>query len=469
MKLTTIFLKFQQGISWNAFLHITQKGATTALSFILFKRLIPLDFTCWALINSFIFITLLWFDFGFRKSLPRYCPIFEQWPFLLKKFIRSIFIFQGCVLVVAAFFLYKTLPFILSFFQIKIPSELTYLAIGAFVTESFVILLRLIYHSHFWQKQFNLIYSLGIIGEQLTNIFFVYASTNQNLLFCLFRNKIIANMGIIIITAILLVRSYQKASPATSSHTQPQKKEMRKIIKSFLKHTTIMWMSTMLKSLSERNILIPLFTYCLGPVSANMFKVGNDGAIFFQRSILKTIGTADTSLLTYVEAKQSRISILRFAFQKLIVQIAALAIPLCGIFICIGFHQYWLFQNPLVFKIFIIITISYLIELIFSPYERILEVKFAYQKLLLAYLPYAFMIITLLGFRLITAIGLIPSIIIIHSVRLVSFVCMVFFARRLYQVSFPIKKILHIIGISILILPSLCLLVHLIFYQLFLS
>ena len=79
---------------------------------------------------------------------------------------------------------------------------------------------------------------------------------------------------------------------------------MTKIKNAFIKHSLIMWANNNLKSLSERNFLVPFFTHIFGPGPANLFKVANDGALLFYRIAIKTIGTTDTSLLAHIETSQ---------------------------------------------------------------------------------------------------------------------------------------------------------------------
>ena len=100
MNNTTVFSKFSQGVNWNGIFYSTYKTFTTILSFLLFKFLITQDFSIWANINSVIFLLLLWLDFGFRKSIPRYLPEFAKNREAHKRFIQYILYFQFSILLI---------------------------------------------------------------------------------------------------------------------------------------------------------------------------------------------------------------------------------------------------------------------------------------------------------------------------------------------------------------------------------
>jgi hypothetical protein len=211
-------------------------------------------------------------------------------------------------------------------------------------------------------------------------------------------------------------------------------------------HTAAMWGSNAIKSLSERNVMMLLFTYLVGPQQANLFKVANDGAVVVYRTLIKTIGTTDTSLLAHSQIIGAGEVGLQKAFKKVSTKVAGLCIPLLGLIGGMYTSTYYYKYDHNVFNIIFILIISYVLEVAFSSYERVLEVNFRYRYLAYAYIPYLLFILLLLALILtptlisrITCIGLVTLLICIHSVRLVSTLLMLCFARRLYDLPWPIS------------------------------
>ncbi|MBT3456008.1 hypothetical protein HN446_03000 [bacterium] len=428
MNIKATIQKFHYGISWNGFLYVIQKIAYTALSFILFKQFSIQDFSLWANSNSFIFITLLWLDFGLRKSIPRYSPVFQKYTPTMKKFLRWVISLQITILICAAIILKPALLFCAKLINLCPSPTLASIILILFVIEGTVILLQIVFHSHFWQKQFNLIYSAGILlSNSLSIALVLYSNNKPNLLEYLFVIKVISGTCVIIAAAYTLLRLYKNESISTEKPINTKEN-----IHAFIKHSAIMWTSTNLKSLSTRNIVVPIFTYALGPWYANIFKVANDGAILFYRTILKTIGTTDTSLLTYFETDSFKKKHLGIAFKKLVRQVTILAIPLFVVMMSIGFCYFDSLENSFTFKLFVIMATGCLLDLIFSPYERILEVKQNYSKLAIAYLPHIVIVGALIWTKTITYMGLVGSVIVIHCVRLVSLYIMACFVKKMY-------------------------------------
>ena len=220
--------------------------------------------------------------------------------------------------------------------------------------------------------------------------------------------------------------------------------DLKSMAYQFATHSGAMWITTFLKSLSERNFLVPLFTHILGPVAGGLFKVANDGALLFYRIILKTIGTTDTSLLAHVHAKQK--DEMNYAFKKLTTRIAALCLPLLGIIGVLSFNDSTLIGTNMIFNLFLIMAVGYLLETLLLSYERLLEVSRAYVYIGIAYIPYICFIIALASGYLTTLIGFYASVACIHGVRLVSLLIMALFARMYYKVIFPLGFVLALAG-----------------------
>jgi hypothetical protein len=204
-------------------------------------------------------------------------------------------------------------------------------------------------------------------------------------------------------------------------------------IRAFIKHSFILWINTLLRSFSERNFLVPLFTVLFGEMQANIFKVACEGALLFQRSILKTIGVTDTALFTYAQQNMQKNYSVSYAFDALTTKIARLCFPLLGIVLVLfyGGNMRVIHYNG--FLIFIIMVTMYAIEVILLSCERLLEVYRHYNYLTYGYLFYTVALLFL--FLNSSLIGMFLTIIGIGFVRLVSLGMFVYFCTKLHSIS----------------------------------
>ena len=427
MNMHELLEKFNQGLGWNAFLYLIYKTLFTSLSFLLYYNLSTQDFSTWANINCLIYLLLLWMDFGLRKSIPLFCPEIVKNKNAIARFTTIILIFQGtALLAVLPLFFYLATIFTAAL-AINSHAHLLYIAAAIFVLEGLVSIIRLVYHAHFWNKQFNLLTSMALIVEMTANISLIF-SIKQSfwLLMGIFATKLASSFFITITSLIMLPRLY-------ASFTQTnQSIEYAKIRRAFIIHSGIMWLNNNLKSLTERNFLIPFFTLILGPAVANVFKVANDAALWFYRIVIKTIGVNDTALFAHVRTLPKGKHLMPYAFKQVYSTITALCLPLLGLVALVSLKRNFFFDTTIAFQLFFIVTLGYLLEAVLSPYERLLEVNRNYLLLLQAYVPYIIMVGVLLLTTIIPTIGLLYTIILIHSVRLLSAFLMAYIARRVY-------------------------------------
>ena len=221
-------------------------------------------------------------------------------------------------------------------------------------------------------------------------------------------------------TTALIITSYwlfkQQSAPLISKNSPDTKM--------FIVHSGTMWGTTVLNSLTERNMLIPVVTYFMGVEIANICKLANDGALYLYRIVIKTLGSADTALLAHIqegyEDTIEKKKAIEVAIEKLTTQIARLSLPLLGIVGVIMGGSYILSYDQYVFHAFFIMAVGYLAETIWIPYERLLEVKQSYRLLFISYIPYVLFLFLLIYFLYISCIGLLPFLLLIHGVRLVT-------------------------------------------------
>jgi hypothetical protein len=449
----TIIDRFNLSIQWNAYWYIMYKVITTGTNVFLYARCSTSLFCAWANINSIIFIVLLWTDLGFRKSIPRYLPEFLRTQSSYRKFLSVIMIGQASALIIAVAIVHYSITQLVLFLQLEVGS-IPLLGCMLFIAQGFMALSRLLFHAHFWHKTYNSISSVMLWIETVITLYIIHTYHHAALLQALLVNKLFISCVSLGCAAVAYRHKYtdimwNKDSLESTNAT---------LLTNFYTHSAIMWITMVMKSLSERNFLLPAITRIAGPEVANTYKIANDGALLFQRIGLKIIGTADTSLFAYMSVTRNKKKLMHVAFKKLLSKIAALCLPLLGIFVCIVVIAY---MNPayntIAFQTFCILTISYLIELWLLAYERILEVTYYYRALFFSYALYMLLLIILFVLYIYSLIGTLPLLMSICCVRLVSLLYMRYQALTRYALpsSYTVSRItmllttrIPIIGIS---------------------
>lgn len=411
MNKNILFSKFSNALQWNSFLYVIYKIFSVTLSLSLFYKLPPSMFSVWATTNSVIFLILLWLDCGFRKSIPRYCPEFAQQEKTHKQFIALALTLQSIVLMLGLPLVWYVLP------QFVTHKGFIFYALILFAIGGISELFRTIYHAHFWQKQFNLLQAVCMLTEMICNFWFLaYEHTETHIVTFLLTTKIASGTGVII-GSIALLPNLLKIK------TYSEKKEIntKKLIKNFLEHSFMMWAATCIKSLSERNFLFPFLTSAFGALPANLFKVVHDSALFFQRIAIRILGSADTALLSYALVLNDTQTVYKKALIRLFKTVIALIVPLT--FLTIGaffVKTHMVTQEMLV--LFFVVSIGYMLEVLLSPYERVLEVKRRYRLLWVSYAPYLLGLGVLIALP--QAVSLVQWVVIVHALRLLSAILM---------------------------------------------
>ncbi len=441
MSTSRFFAAFTAAINWNALFYVVYKICFVALTFILYQKLPSFYFSQWATANSIIFLLLLWLNCGLKKSIPRFAPVFSKNTALHKKFVQYLLLIKFCILAAG-------LPLLLYALHIFIPN-LAFLPLISilFVTEGVTSLLMLVYHAHFWQKQFNLIQAFFLLLEMTANMLYLcfFNASPLSIVSFLFISKIISNFCTILFSVSMLPLFYRATT--IPSH---EPLDTRALVRAFLKHSFFMWIIGLSESLSERNFLFPFITRMQGFSTANLFKVVHDAAIFFQRIAIKTIGVADTALLSYIEVTDNRLSLIKSAFTAIFKTMFTLCIPL----FCLG--SVFFFKNHssvswMTTTLFLVVTCGSAFEMILSPYTRVLEVKLRYKELFLSYLPYTLGYLILMLLYALDSVSLLVFITCTHLLRISGVLAMNYFAKKEFNVIFPISFSSIIVGISFLL------------------
>lgn len=417
---SNLYSSFTASLHWNALLFIVYKILFTITSLVLFNRLSVNNFSVWANLNSFIFLLLLWLDLGFRKSIPRYCHEFKKHGFLHA--------FKDYLFVINAVVLGLTLPLfpalsgtLFSILGLSCPLILIYICSGIFFIEGINSTTRIFYHAHLLNKWYTLIQAVFLLFEWTINLIGITAlKLDTSILILLFTNKLIISSCNAIVSICFLNFYYKKAQPQ-----QISPKGRRNHTKEFVIHTGIMWFGNSIKSLTERNFLVPFITQVVSPASANLFKIANDWAMLIHRPIVKTIGSSDTVLLSHIHSSYNQSISIAQARRTLIVTILFACLPFCCIIPTI-----LLFISSAAALIFLVISCGHILEIILSPYERILEVKRCYRYLIISYFPYLCTLGGIGYYFFLPASNMLVGLICIHLARLSSSFLMVYFSKK---------------------------------------
>ena len=396
---------FSSAIRWNGIAHAITQLLFFLRTAILYATLSAQDFSLWAQSMSVMFLLLLWFDCGFRKSIPRYATQLG----IHNPLLYRIILFHITIQLAGIPFFYVAL--------IKLTDNTPVIAIlcALYLAEGLHALMHTIYHAHFHARSFNQIaLTAALIEISLLIVLTLLAGESSQLLMGLLIIKLCTTTG----ATIQTVRQLQyQPTVHTVQHSELK-------FTSFAVHSGAMWASTLLKSGTERNILIPVVTYYMGPEMASICKLANDGAVHIYRIVIKTIGSADTALLAHIEEGYTETSEKRTAIEsalvKLTTQVTRLILPLLGIIGICMLVSYMMSYDQSVFHAFFIMAVGYLIETLWAPYERLLEVKQEYRVLFLSYVPYVLLVSVLFLFLYISCIGLLPFLLFLQGVRLVT-------------------------------------------------
>lgn len=444
MKDAILYAKLDRALRWNSILFIVNKLCKTTASFLLFSKLSTADFSVWANIFSIVFVLALWLDFGMRKSLPLFCPLFAKNKAAKRQFIQRVIGFKaGISLLINILLLICTQPLAQ---LLGLQSYTLFFRLGCvlFLTESIKSVLRLIFHSHFWQKQFNVIESTTTtLNTSVLLVLSTLIAHSSTLLMSIFLLEIAAQLVLIAAAIIMLPRMHED-----DYYQEEGVVDSKLLTSNFIAHSGMMWGMLIAASMTERNVLIPFFTYTLGPAAANIFKIANDGALFFARFILKTIGTSDTSFLAHLSSKTTdSATMLAYGVRALNKRVIALTLPLFGVILFVYMHVPMLprlarIYDSHVTNIFLLLASAYLLQTLFLGYDRLLEIKQQYSALLLSSLPQlGVLCIVIFGIThasLLQTVGLGMLLLFFHGMRMVSVLIRIHFTSKLFRLTYPI-------------------------------
>lgn len=362
---------YNHAIAWNFALFFVMNFSYTLISTSFFYKLTNDQFTLWANLCGLIYLTVLWCDGGMRQTIPTFIPHAFTSQGNRSQFIRWVIGLQTIIGLIGITCLYTIITTLTS------DVFLVGLCLSIFVFEIILTTMQSFFHGQFLNKEYNQSLMSFILLEIVVfcgSIFFIPQSF---LLHAYFVYKLIYLVASI---------SYNGQRLFTQLHAYADIKDGNLSYTHFVQHTSTMWGTSVLKSLSERNALVPLITFFLGGHWANIYKVSNDWALFIYRTLIKTIGTSDISFISHV-LHQSSSDAVQTSFTHLFKKCIRMTIPFIVVVAVILIYTL-LFDHNKSLIMFVILTISYLLEITVTPYTRVLENRKQYIILVVSHIPF---------------------------------------------------------------------------------
>lgn len=453
-----ILNSFHKALAYNSVSVLAYKILFITLSYLLFMHFSAEDYLQWGNTMALVYLTVLWADLGLKKSIAQFAPyLFEGHAHFLRRFIPLYIL----ILLAAGLLLITIVPLALT---TKI------LVLLLVITEGSVSLLRSLFHAKFENKFFNIAYIIFFAVEvaiiilmltghvSFTNIRSLVLSLTDSLLVLRICNSLL----VISFTAPKLLRLLKQQNKQIQTNNFP--------LKEFITHCSVLSITTVARSITERNMLLPIIITLFGPILAAPCKLAQDVAIVFQRFLFKTLATNDTAFLSILakqnKAESNEKTYSHDGFYHVAYRVIKLCIPILLV-ISIASLLIYRFQDlqttlftqdaytrSQAFYYFLIFIIFFMLESLLVPYERFLEVNQAYKSLLFSYTPYtlAFGIIYYMGNTTNLGIFLIAT----QSIRLAVGIFHAGITHYLYRVKFPFK----ILAIGLVC----CIVINIVFY-----
>lgn len=411
---------FNNALQWNFFFYVFHKLYSLAITLFLTKKMDGNLTACWVQVYSIVYLALLWIDFGNRKSLPLFLSLMHDKK-SREEIINATYMRHALTLIVSMPII--TIMVYFSSLATQWPPYVFMLLPIIMTLEGISSHAQTLLHAQNRQKYCNLKASLALALELALISCVLIEITNQVTL-------LYAILGIKIICSGMLILTIMPQTQLNSVSTL-QLSNKKKIPLNIVQHSLIATGTTIAKSLSERNVITLVITAAAGPEAAISYKIANDGALFLQRCIVKIMNNADISFYATIRQSEEPTKQMKVACSIVSARITALIIPLLLGTLLYYYFLWWLnIKTKMIFFTACLLSISYAIESMLMPYERILEACQCYRSLLRVYILYSTLVIfsILLSYNAFIGTGVL--LILITGVRLVSYLLFFFYARK---------------------------------------
>ena len=345
--------QFHTAVHWNTVAYVCQRAAYTILHIYLYYHIPTTSFVAWTSLLSIIYITIYMCDAGLRKSIPLYIdtPYIQRWCLA----VYSVIGIAITPIVIAYAYWLSPYPIIDN------TSIMLYLIPLLVISQTLLIGARIVHTSQFNNRSFAYINTLWLAIEVTITIAVIeYTQTAQAISICL-ASKAIFGSAAVVHAMYTLPRSIN--TTRQSSRTL------------FTQHTTYMWGISIIRSLSERNVMMPVLAWIAPPDIAAIYKIVHDAVMMIYRTLIKSIDINDITILRDARTRA-------YAFFQLSIKLINWCTVACCVLVAI---DYMMTSINAYHSLLLVIGYSSIIEVVISPWDRLREITYDYRQPMIIY------------------------------------------------------------------------------------
>jgi hypothetical protein len=419
------FSLFIRALGWNGAGYLMYKGYSLFLTWHLAHRWDAAQFATWGSLMSAIFLAELWGSAGLRKSLPRFIPYFSHNLRTLTYCMSILMAVRIVTTTIVGILFVMCMPRLSICLNMDIDTALLWRAACLLIAENIQSILQLFYQAYFFNQYYTTISTLALCVEGLIILGILFSPYPLLSLPFLLTVRTVTTLTACVALIFYFLRYLVKPT-TTQADCVPSSSQLPII--PFVIHSFYAWSMAIVYSFSQRNCLMIFITGWYGHSAGRMFKLTNDTAQVVHRALTRTVGVADTALLTH---HMDHPFLFAHACTQLIHTISWLVIPSFACLLIVGIFSHH--HHSFSLSLFCMLAFTYAIELILIPYERILEVKRRYLILVVSHIPLILAYFICFFFFKISLPAM--FIITLHGARIVSLLIMKRFARHEIQSS----------------------------------
>lgn len=317
-----VYRLFNRGVKWNAFEGIFYQTILTCHQAILFSVLDNFTYGLIGVSFSVLYLSILFFNFGFDKSLAAFFPLFIKNKSLFKKIFIRQFLIQAIFLSLIFFVVILFSKQMFFWFFSKFLFDINILPILALIliTESLKKSLRYVCELAFLNKQIA-ITEICLISSYVIFFWIGYFYLNKVNLYLVFVPHLIQSIFGVLIFSYFLINIYKTLSNEKENITLNNIKE---IIYARISN----YFNQLSHLLFSGNFVIPFLACIYGLKKISIFKLLNIISVYFTVILERTFGLTSGALLSHLHnlTKDAKQAALNIATNKLLIVIYAIFI-----------------------------------------------------------------------------------------------------------------------------------------------
>jgi len=357
-----IYHKLNMAIRWNVLGYTMQRIAYTTLSIYAYAHVPTKMYVTWTTCMSIMYMAIFLCDAGLRKSIPLYATDIHVSRYAWIYTIIGTLVASGMCMSMGWIVPYAHETGLLS---------MAYLVPVIVIPQSLYIGMRIMYTSYFYNKIWASVSAIWPTIESGISIWTI-TCTHVHPLWILIASKAACSV-------CAVTHAYVLSAPMTTPHEHTHRNTSTHTTytqKMFVRHTAYMWAAAVLKSVSERNMIMSVLAWIAPPHLAAVYKVVLDAVILIYRTIIKGVDINDIALLRDSESRECaffHISITCINWASL----ACISIPFLPY--CIPALNHY---NTLCW----VVGYASMFEVMAMPWERIQEVLYKYTHIIVTYI-----------------------------------------------------------------------------------